>query len=166
MSLQVQETQVDALEQLCEINGAAIDELKRQIRVSQDQITRIQKALPVPLYEAKWGEIKYQINQLLEKLYYGTKVIPVKDIKINLRKEITLMGSIWKWELVLPMEMGSGGRYHKIIDMTSSAIMPAFCDTNELFVRFLAEKEYITQYSRLNLSGGCGCHERREFDGR
>lgn len=153
------EIKLTALEERCQLNDAMVKILVTENRELNKVIQSLERDIPIPIFEAKWKEIRFRLMQLVERIYQGNTVPAFNLVQLHLRRKIMLGGTIWNWELVFPEEMGNG-RHCKIMDLTGFAFLPACSEQNETFVRFLVDSRYIHQFIMVDSSGGCSNYAR------
>jgi hypothetical protein len=139
--------QIYALEARCQMNDEMVQILKRENRRLAHEIAQIQINIPLPNFAAKWNEIKQRLDLILLSVFKTIckKPVTVDMAQINLRRHISMDGTIWRWEMVYPEEMG-WGKHFKVLELNNTLIMPAFSEENEEFIRYLVEQNHINHY--------------------
>lgn len=138
------------LEERVRLVNHAMDMLKAQhtsLSKGISELLKLQQA--VPCMVTRWNSIKSDLAHLLAIEHrftsHNSRPFTLDDCNIVLECTIRDGNTVWNWLLKYPedTETNAGVRHRKVLSLNYLCVMPAFCEKNELFVKYLANNNFI-----------------------
>lgn len=128
------------------------------LALMREEHTRLQKIIgektdpkdAIPCFQRRWKDLQLRIMSVM-KQYFRASNYPVNenmlsDCVIRLRKTVTILGSIFDWELVLP---ANALKQNEVLSINTTGLPGAYPE-NDLFINWLTEQRFIVVETKIN----------------